>query len=138
MRRPTLLVWVPVAVSLAVVAPGCSDGTPEFCGPLRANAELIGLGTALESADLEVAAAEARRLSDLAEEAPAEIRSDLAALGAAVEEIVQLLADEAAGTSEASEIERRREQLNDDLGELDLRSDRVSRWALSECGLDLG
>ena len=52
-------------------------------------------------------------------------------------QIVDLLADETSGTGDASEIERRRDRLNDDLAELDLRSERVSTWALQECGLQL-
>ena len=70
-------------------------------------------------------------------DAPAEIRGDLQALGDAVVQIVDLLADEDEGTSDAGELERRREQLNDDLAELDRRSQRVSSWALQECGMRL-
>jgi len=54
-----------------------------------------------------------------------------------VVDIVDLVGDEASGTSDASEIERRRDQLNQDLAELDRRSERVSNWALTECGLRL-
>lgn len=118
-------------------AGACSDGTPPFCTSLRANADLDGLAEALAASDLEQAGAEALRLTDLADDAPAEIRADLRALATAVTEIVDLLADEAGGTSEPGENERRRDQLNDEFGELDQRSDRVSTWALRECGLRL-
>jgi hypothetical protein len=125
-----------VALSSVLLMTGCTDGTPAFCSSLRATADLSALGEALESGDLERAGAEARRLSDLAREAPTEIRADLAALATAVEEIVDLMADEAA-QGESSELERRRELLNEQLGELDVRSERVSGWALRECGLQL-
>lgn len=124
-----------VACSAALGA--CGDGTPAFCDSLRTNSDLEGLATALESGDLEQARVEALRLSDLSDDAPAEIRSDLRTLADAVTEIVDLLADEASGGSEPGEDERRRDQLNDEFGELDQRSDRVSTWALRECGLRL-
>ncbi len=126
-----------VVALLGAGVTACTDGTPSFCTPLRTNADLDALTVALESGDLEVASAEARRLTDLADEAPSEIRTDLRALGDAVVQIVDLLADETSGTGDASEIERRRDRLNDDLAELDLRSERVSTWALQECGLQL-
>jgi hypothetical protein len=125
-----------IAILSAGVA-GCTDGTPAFCASLRSNAELDALGAALESGDLDVASAEARRLAALAEEAPADIRADLEALGDAVVEIVELLADETTGSGDAGELERRRDQLNAELAELDQRSERVSTWALQECGLRL-
>jgi outer membrane murein-binding lipoprotein Lpp len=128
---------VGAAVSCGLLLSGCSDGTPEFCTPLRQSADLQALGDALDAGDLDLAGAEAQRLVDLADEAPADIRADLQALGEAVVQIVDLLADEASGTSDAGELERRREQLNDDLAELDRRSQRVSSWALQECGMRL-
>jgi hypothetical protein len=131
---------VVAAVLLATAATGlvgCTDGTPSFCAPLRDNAQLGALSDALDSGDLDVASAEARRLADLADEAPAEIRADVEALGDAVVQIVDLLADEQSGDEDAGELERRREQLNDELAELDQRSERVSDWALQECGVRL-
>lgn len=124
-------------VACVALLGACGDGTPPFCTSLRTNSDLDGLAAALESGDLEQARVEALRLSDLADDAPAEIRSDLRTLADAVTEIVDLLADEASGGSEPGEDERRRDQLNDEFGELDQRSDRVSTWALRECGLRL-
>jgi len=90
------------------------------------------------------ALAEARRLRDLAAEAPPEIRADFRALAEAVVDIVGLLEDERAasdgtggGSPGPAEVERRREQLNDRLGQLDRRSLRVATWSSRECGLDL-
>jgi len=128
---------VAVLVLLGLVGAGCSDGTPEFCESLRRSADLSALGEALDAGDLDNATAEALRLADLADEAPAELRTDLTQLADAVVDIVDLVGDEASGTSDASEIERRRDQLNQDLAELDRRSERVSNWALTECGLRL-
>lgn len=131
------MLLVAVTLPACLAATGCSDGTPEFCGSLRADADLDALGTALDAGDLDLARAEAQRLADLADEAPAEIRPDLSALADSVVDVVDLLADEASGTSDAGEIERRREQLNEDLAEMDRRSQRVATWALEECGLRL-
>ncbi len=136
-RRPVLAAVSGAIAVLLVTSTGCSDGTPAFCDSLRANADLAALARALDAGDLEVAAAEARRLSDLAGDAPPEIRADLSALGDAVVEIVDLLGEEASGEGDAGELERRRDRLNDDLGELDQRSRRVTTWALEECGLRL-
>ena len=134
-----------VAPLLGLLVLGCSDGTPEFCGPLSEAAELDALSDALRDGDLTGARAEAERLRDLADGAPSEIRSDLAALGDAVVDIVELLedeqlatdADDATGDVSAAQVERQREQLNDRFGELDRRATRVSTWAARECGLDL-
>jgi hypothetical protein len=129
---------VALAVALLLMATlGCGDGTPGFCEPLRDNADLGELGSALDEGDLDVASAEAQRLNDLAKEAPVEIRADLEALADAVVQIVDLLADDVEGSTDAGDLERRREQLNDELAELDQRSERVSTWALEECGLRL-
>lgn len=136
-----------ISLALALLAvPGCGDGTPAFCAPLADQADLGELGTALEQGDLDVAAAEARRLRDLADEAPEEIRSDFRELGDAVVDIVDLIAEDRRVTEATSsdpdavnpsEVERRREDLNDRFGELDTRSERITTWARRECGLEL-
>jgi hypothetical protein len=133
----TTLVRAVVVITVAAVSVGCTDGTPDFCGSLRANADLEALAEALSAQDLERASAEARRLTDLAQEAPTEVRGDLVALTDAVVDVVDLLVEDQQGAGGSSEAERRRAQLNDDLGELDERSQRVSAWALRECGLRL-
>jgi len=125
----------------------CSDGTPAFCEPLQETADLAALTTALAADDLEKAASEAQRLADLGEEAPAEIRKDFDALAQAVVDIVDLVAEDRAAatvdpdattsTVDPGEVERRRDELNERLDDLDRRSDRISAWALEQCGLDL-
>jgi hypothetical protein len=125
----------------------CSDGTPAFCEPLQETADLAALTSALEAGDLDKAASEARRLADLAEEAPAEIRADFEALTQGVVDIVDLVAEDRAATAvdpgatsstvDPSEVERRRDELNERLSDLDRRSDRISAWAVEQCGLDL-
>ncbi len=137
MKTSPQVLAVTTLALVALVGAGCTDGTPEFCDSLRRSADLSALGDALDAGELDNAAAEARRLADLADEAPPELRSDLTALADAVVDIVDLVGDEAAGTADASEIERRRDQLNQDLAELDQRSERVANWALTECGLRL-
>jgi hypothetical protein len=57
---------------------------------------------------------------------------------------VDLLAQDRASAEAAgrdavnpSEVERRREDLNDRFGELDERSERITTWARRECGLEM-
>ena len=134
-----------LAAAATLVPLACGDGTPSFCTPLADHADLDDLASALEKGDLTVADAEARRLRDLADEAPEEIRSDFRALADAVVDVVALLAQDrnasdAAGDPDAvnpSEVERQREDLNDRFGELDTRSERITTWARRECGIEL-
>jgi hypothetical protein len=153
-----------VAAVLTTALGGCGDGTPAFCQPLAHMSDLDALAGALDADDLDAARAEAQRLRDLADDAPAEIRADFAALANAVVDIVELLEQEQVasapspaegeagttpggveepGTIDATdigpaEVERRREALNARLGDLDRRGTRVSTWAARECGLELG
>ena len=133
-----------VLAAATLVPVACGDGTPAFCTPLAEQADLDDLATALEDGDLTAADAEARRLRDLADEAPEEIRSDFRALADAVVDVVDLLAQDRAATEAGggdavnpSEVERRREDLNDRFGELDARSERITTWARRECGLEM-
>lgn len=126
------------ALAVAATTAACSDGTPAFCTPLAEVADLGELSDAIERGDLDVAANEARRLVDLAEDAPPEIRADLTAIGGAVVDLVELVAEEQrAADLTAGDLTRRRERLNAELSRMDERSDRVSRWARRECGLEL-
>jgi hypothetical protein len=124
---------------------GCGDGTPAFCTTLAERSELEELTAALGRGDLSAARNEAERFAQLAEEAPSELRGDLAAIGESVVQIVDLLALEtddpsqegAADPDAQREADQRRADLNEQLGDLDERSRRVSAWALEECGLEL-
>lgn len=115
----------------------CSDGVPAFCSTLRDNAQLDELSSAIAAGDLERAEAEARRLGDIADQAPPEIRRDLRAIGDAVAGIVQHLVAAEDPATDSSEAERDRDRLNDELGSLEPRIGRVSTWAQRECGLNL-
>lgn len=133
-----------LALLLTAGSVACGDGTPAFCESLESIADLDSLSQALGDEDLETARAEALRFADLAQDAPAEIRSDLGALADAVTDIVELLEQDSATTTEAggtgsgaSEVERRRDDLNARFGELGERGTRVSTWAAHECGIDL-
>lgn len=126
-----------VTTALVVSVSACGDGTPGFCTPFREQADLDALASALDKGDLDIASAEALRLADLADGAPPEVRADLQALADAVVQLVDLLADERGGVDDAGEMERRRARLNEELAELDQRSDRVSEWAATECGIRL-
>lgn len=126
------------ALLAALVLAGCSDDTPAFCTPLAEIADVGSLSAAIEAGQLDVAANEARRIVDVAEEAPPEIRSDVRALGTAVGDLVELLAAEQRGSETlAGDTTRLRAEINAQLSRMDERSDRVSRWALRECGLEL-
>ncbi len=132
-----------VLAATTLVPVACGDGTPAFCTPLGEQSDLDALATALEQGDLTAADAEARRLRDLAEQAPEAIRSDFRELADAVVDVVDLLAQDKAAAEAGgdavnpSEVERRREDLNDRFGELDARSERITTWARRECGLEL-
>jgi len=139
--RRTATVALSAVVAMSVLS--CGDGTPAFCAPLRDSSDLSGLSTALDAVDLDRAASEAQRLRDLASSAPEEIRDDFVALADGVVDAVDLIAAERqtdpvqAGIADPGERERQREELNDRLGELDRRSDRIAAWASEQCGLDL-
>jgi len=129
---------IATALVVALSTAACSDGTPAFCTPLAEIAGLDELSAAIERGDLDVATNEARRLVDLADEAPPELRADLSAIARAVVELVELVGEEQrAADLTAGDLTRRREQLNAELSRMDERSDRVSRWARRECGLEL-
>ncbi|MHB1137870.1 MAG: hypothetical protein ACYC2O_02865 [Microthrixaceae bacterium] len=147
LRRAAVAVVVTILIG-ALGLGACGDGTPPFCTPLADSADLSGLTDALDAGDLDRAASEAQRLRDLADEAPSDIRADFTELAQTVVDIVDLLAEDlaasapttadgAATTVDPGEVERRRDDLNDRLGDLDRRSDRISAWASEECGIDL-
>jgi len=131
--RLKLLAVLP-ALSLLIVA--CGDGTPKFCESLSRQADMKRLGSALDAGDLTRAQREAKRFTQLANEAPAEIRPDLKALADGVTDIIELLQKDKQGADPAS-LERRREELTDRLSELGRRSTDVSAWASRECGVEL-
>lgn len=147
-RRTAVAVVTILTGALGLAA--CGDGTPAFCTPLADSADLSGLTDALDAGDLERAASEAQRLRDLADEAPSDIRADFTELAQSVVDIVDLLAGDLAASSpttvaegssaptvDPGEVERRRDELNDRLGALDRRSDRIAAWASEQCGIDL-
>lgn len=124
-------------VLLIGLTASCSDGRPGFCDALETNADLEPLAEAIADSDGERAAAEAQRLIDLSEDAPPEVRGDLRELANAIEDIVAHAADLTDPASDPAEVERRRDQINERLGTLDRRIERVSTWAERECGLRL-
>jgi hypothetical protein len=101
-------------------------------------ADLSGISAALRSGDLAKAGTEAGQLSKLASEAPPEIRADFEAVADSIEEIIDLVASEREeGQSDPGQFERRREELNSRLGQIDNRSQRISVWASEQCGIEL-
>jgi hypothetical protein len=156
---------VAAALSVSVVAGtllgACGDGRPGYCDDLARTADLGALTTALAAKDLPAARQAASDFRDLAEGAPAAVRSDMVALAAAVTDIVGLLSAErtagpgsaasssttstvgdapstsAPATADPADVEQRREELNQRLAALSITSSRVEDWASRNCGISL-
>ncbi|CAB4530354.1 unannotated protein [freshwater metagenome] len=134
---------IPFGALLALVAlsgllAACGDGRPAFCTPLSQAADLGGISAALRAGDIAEAGDEAIQLRELASEAPPEIRADFEEVADSIIEIIDLVASEGEdGQSDPSRFERRREELNTRLGQIDNRSQRISVWATEQCGLEL-
>ena len=137
---------VVAAVALLVSAASCSDGRPEFCDDFAKVVELKALRSALDGGDLDAARAEAAKLTELASEAPDDVRADLEQVTDAVSDIVSLIADSraavttvpgAATTADPAELESRREELNERLSDLSEPSAELGAWASRTCGIEL-
>lgn len=163
----TALAILTAGAVLGSAAAACGDGRPAFCDDLARDGDLGGLTKALSAGELAGAQDEAARLTDLADAAPADIRDQFGALAEAVADIVDLLEVEAAGGppgtvppdadapaggdqttttattvaggagGDPAEVERRREELNERLGELSGTSSDVENWARRNCGIEL-
>ncbi|MCB1255906.1 MAG: hypothetical protein KDB26_02295 [Microthrixaceae bacterium] len=132
------------SIAACVLLAGCSNATEEFCDDLIKAKDLTSLTDAIQDKDFKAAAAQAKELRQLADNAPDAVRSDMQELARSVQEIVELLTkDEAqASVSEnpadsTSEVEQLRNQLNSRFDDLDRRSARVSRWTSEKCGVNL-
>lgn len=137
-RSAASLVLLTLSLMLSTLLAACGDGQPAFCSPLSKAADLSGIAAALRSNDLSKASEEAAQLSQLAGEAPPEIRADFIAVADSVREIVDLLATERKdGQVDPGQFERRREDLNKSLGQMGRRSDRIRVWTSEQCGIDL-
>ena len=132
------LVLFVLGAMLSTLLVACGDGQPAFCSQLSKSADLSGIASALRSSDLSKASKEAAQLSDLAGEAPPEIRADFVAVADSILEIIDLITTERdEGQSDPGQFERRREELNTRLGRIDSRSDRIRVWASEQCGIEL-
>jgi len=132
------VVLLTLSLMLSTLLSACGDGQPAFCGPLSKAADLSGIASALRSSDLSKASKEAAQLSDLAGEAPPEIRADFVAVADSILEIIDLITTERdEGQSDPGQFERRREELNTRLGQIDSRSDRIRVWGSEQCGIEL-
>ena len=155
MTRRAVATVVAVLVG-AVLGSGCGDGRPPFCDDLARNADLGALTKALDARDLRAARRAADEFRDLADGAPADVRADMAALAAAVSDIVGLLSDErtagpgtqgststtaptgdGATDGDPADVGQRREELNRRLADLSGTSARVEDWASHTCGITL-
>lgn len=144
---------VTLAGLLAVALPSCGDGRPPFCDQLQRRAGLEDLTAAIERGDLETAAGEARALVELSASAPREVRPNLERLSEAVADVVALLEAERSSAEGsggdgrpdratddrpgAADLQRRRDELNDRLGDLSADSSAVSAWTREHCGFTL-
>ena len=132
------LVLLVLSVMLSTLLVACGDGQPAFCSQLSESADLSGIASALRSSDLSKASDEAAQLSELAGEAPPEIRADFVAVADSMVEIINLISTERdEGQSDPGQFERRREELNTRLGQIESRSDRIRVWASEQCGIEL-
>jgi hypothetical protein len=132
------VVLLTLSLMLSTLLSACGDGQPAFCSPLSKAADLSGIAAALRSSDLSKASNEAAQLSDLAGEAPPEIRADFVAVADSILEIIDLISTERdEGQSDPGQFERRREEMNTRLGRIDSRSDRIRVWASEQCGIEL-
>ena len=132
------LVLLVLSVMLSTLLVACGDGQPAFCSQLSKSADLSGIASALRSSDLSKASDEAAALSELAGEAPPEIRADFVAVADSMVEIINLISTERdEGQSDPGQFERRREELNARLGQIENRSRRIRVWASEQCGIDL-
>lgn len=121
-----------------VVAPfaGCGNDSPAFCDELGQVRSLSALDAALERRDLNAAAAEADRLTAVADAAPPEISTQLQALVAGLRGVVSLLQAQQANQDPGA-IEAQREELNTQLGTLADDVAAVSQWSEEQCGFRL-
>ena len=132
------LVLFVLGAMLSTLLVACGDGQPAFCSQLSKSADLSGIASALRSSDLSKASDEAAQLSELAGEAPPEIRADFVAVADSILEIIDLITTERdEGQSDPGQFERRREELNTRLGQIDSRSDRIRVWSSVQCGIEL-
>lgn len=144
---------IALAGLLAVALASCGDGRPRFCDQLQRRAGLEDLTAAIERGDFETAADEARALVELSASAPREVRPNLERLSEGVADVVALLeaersAAEGSGSDGrpdqptgdppgAADLQRRRDELNDRLGELSADSSELSAWTREHCGFTL-
>ncbi|MBM3663060.1 MAG: hypothetical protein FJW94_09300 [Actinobacteria bacterium] len=134
MTRRRWAVTACLVVTLAVGATACGDGTPDYCDDLREVRSLDALRGALDADDLPRAAAEANRLSEIANGAPEEIAPSLQALAGGVSAVVGLLEVQ---ESNPAEYELQREQVQQQLGTLADDAAAVSQWTEEQCGFRL-
>ena len=63
---------------------------------------------------------------------------DFVAVADSMVEIINLITTERdEGQSDPGQFERRREELNNRLGQIDSRSDRIRVWSSAQCGIEL-
>lgn|GEM_PF-975358 len=137
-RSSRLRVVAFALLTASLIATACGDGSPAFCTPLGKVADLSQIAAALKTGDMKGASAQAAQLRKLSGEAPPEIRADFVAVADAIVEIVDLVAKEPVeGQSDPGQFEQRREDLNNRLGQIDTRTQRITVWASEQCGLEL-
>lgn len=121
---------------LAVPLAACGDDSPAFCDDLGRVRSLSALDAALERRDLTAAAAEADRLTAVADAAPPEISTQMQALVAGLQGVVRLLQAQQTNQDPGA-VEAQREELNTQLGTLADDVAAVSQWSEEHCGFRL-
>lgn len=106
-----------------------------WCAELESVADLPALVSAISSGDTEAATAETDRFSDVAADAPAEIRPEMKAVADALSEAVAVTMTPP--DADPDELELRREAVNQQLGRVTSDVSAVSEWAEVQCGIRL-
>ncbi len=120
-------------VAVTVAAGGCTPPRPAYCEDLEAWNSLSSLDAAIRAGDSSEIESQLEELDSLANSAPDEIRDDMLEISDTMAAVVELNSS----SSDTSEDELKREQVNARLGRVIEHTTAVGSWAEEECGIRL-
>ncbi|MCB1270517.1 MAG: hypothetical protein M9942_01935 [Microthrixaceae bacterium] len=126
---------VAVAALFSLLVGACGEDQHPWCAELESVVQLDELASSMASGDTEAAAGEVEHFSEVAAEAPGEIRAEMQAVAEALDQVVEVALTGADAAPD--DLELRREALNDELGRVTDDVATVSSWAETECGVRL-
>jgi hypothetical protein len=129
-RIPAALVTVALAVTSS-----CGSDTERFCDRLRESATLLDLRNALDRDDRAAVQAALNDFSDLADDAPEDIRPDLQQIARTVTSTVRAVTNVTAPDGSSMPVDVAR--LNEELGKVAPSSQRIAEFADRDCGITL-